>query len=140
MVVWVHAPSSSSVPTSAAIVSPAENTERQQQEDQPQPTASLRSSHTTSSTFPTNSGTITPSAHEATSSQIRPETTTATSAASNAYYEPGQSNLGGGVVDTDAGASGSDAAAFRLSKGGLAAILIVVILVALFGSKSRGPS
>jgi hypothetical protein len=58
---------------------------------------------------------------------------TAAASTSSDYYEPGPSNPGG--IDTEGGASGSDAAAFRLSKGGLAAILIVVILVSLFGSK-----
>ena len=51
----------------------------------------------------------------------------------NDYYEPEVSSSSG--IDTEGGASGSGASAFSLSTGGLVAILIVVILVALFGSK-----
>lgn len=126
----------SSAPATAAIVPQAESTERQQQEDQPQPTTSTTSSYSRPSTSSTISDTITSSVQQSASSQTHSEAASASSAASDTYYEPGQSNLGAGVVDTDAGASGSDAAAFRLSKGGLAGILIVVILVSLFGSKS----
>jgi hypothetical protein len=71
-----------------------------------------------------------------TSSQTNSAVTSTASTAST-YYEPGQ--YGDGGIDTEGGASGSDAAAFRLSKGGLAAILIVVILVSFFGSKCDGP-
>jgi hypothetical protein len=64
-----------------------------------------------------------------------------TASPNNEYYEPEVSSPSSSGVDTEGGASGSGAAAFSLSTGGLVAILIVVILVALFGSKSlRLPS
>lgn len=71
---------------------------------------------------------------QATSSQEYPEVTQAPNAAETDISEPGASSPGGGAIDTEGGASGSADAAFHLSKGGLAAILVVVILVALFGS------
>jgi hypothetical protein len=130
VVVYVTVPQPSSTPASAAIVPQAVSTDSQQQDTQP--TLSPSSSDVISST---RSGTLTPisqSTHQATSSETLPVVTAAASTSSD-YYEPGPSNPGG--IDTEGGASGSDAAAFRLSKGGLAAILIVVILVSLFGSK-----
>jgi len=129
VVVYVTVPPSSP-PASAAIIPQAASTEVQQQDDQPTPSPS--SSHVTSSTSSSTPSPTSRPIHEATSSQTYPSVTAASSTAS-ADYEPG--SPGGGQVDTAGGASGSDAAAFRLSKGGLAAILIVVILVSLFGSK-----
>ena len=38
-------------------------------------------------------------------------------------------------VDVEGGASGDDGSSFNLSKGGLIAIVVVVVCVALFGSK-----
>lgn len=131
VVVYVTVPPSST--PAAAIVPQAANTELQQQEDQSTPSPlSSEATTSTSSSSPTPTSHV---EHQATSSQTYPEVTAAASTAST-YYEPGQS--GGGGIDTEEGASGSDAAAFRLSKGGLAAILIVVILVSLFGSKYDG--
>lgn len=72
---------------------------------------------------------------QATSSQEYPEVTQAPNTAETEISEPGASSPGGGAIDTEGGASGSADAAFHLSKGGLAAILVVVILVALFGSE-----
>lgn len=133
VVVYVTVPPSSP-PTFAAIIPQAASTELQQQDDQPTPSPS--SSHVTSSTSSHTPSPTSQPIHEATSSQTYPSVTAASSTAS-ADYEPG--SPGGGQVDTAGGASGSDAAAFRLSKGGLAAILIVVILVSLFGSKCDAP-
>jgi hypothetical protein len=129
VVVYVTVPPSST--TDAAIVPQSASIEHQQQEDQSTLSPLSSKSEVTTST---SSSSPTPTSHvehQATSSQTYPEVTAAASTAST-YYEPGQS---GGGIDTEEGASGSDAAAFRLSKGGLAAILIVVILVSLFGSK-----
>jgi hypothetical protein len=128
VVVYVTVPPSST--PAATIIPQAESTERQQQDDRstPLPLSSGVTASVSSSTLSLTSQSV----HEATSSQTQPAFTSAASTAST-YYEPGQS--GGGGIDTEGGASGSDAAAFHLSKAGLAAILIVVILVSLFGSK-----
>lgn len=128
VVVYVTVPPSST--SAAAIIPQSASVEDQQQEDQS--TLSSLSSKITTSTSSSSPSPTSHVEHVATSSQTYPEVTAAASTAST-YYEPGQS--GGGGIDTEEGASGSDAAAFRLSKGGLAAILIVVILVSLFGSK-----
>jgi hypothetical protein len=130
VVVYVTVPRPSSMPASAAVIPQAASTDSQQQDTQP--TLSPSSSDDISST---RSGALTPisqSVHQATSSTSLPVVAAAASTSSD-YYEPGPSNPGG--IDTEGGASGSDAAAFRLSKGGLAGILIVVILMSLFGSK-----
>jgi hypothetical protein len=132
VVVYVTVPPSST--SAAAIVPQSASVEDQQQDDQS--TLSPLSSEFTTSTSSTSPSPTSHVVHEATSSQTYPQVTAAASTAST-YYEPGQP--GGGGIDTEGGASGSDAAAFRLSKGGLAAILIVVILVSLFGSKYDGP-
>lgn len=87
------------------------------------------------STFATQISSSTPLAQS-----IVQATFTVSSAASTptspagVYNAPGAG--AGGAVDTEAGASGSDSGSFNISKGGLAAIIIVVILVALFGSES----
>jgi hypothetical protein len=130
VVVYVTVPRPSSMPASAAIVPQAVSTNSQQQNTQ----STLAPSNSDVITS-TPSGTLTSTsqhAHQATSSDTLPVVTAAASTSSD-YYEPGPSNPGG--IDTEGGASGSDAAAFRLSKGGLAGILIVVILMSLFGSK-----
>lgn len=132
VVVYVTVPPSS---TSAVAITPQSASVEDQQHDD-QSTLSPLSSQVTTSTSTNSPSPTSHVEHVATSSQTLPEVTAAASTAST-YYEPGQS--GGGGVDTEEGASGSDAAAFRLSKGGLAAILIVVILVSLFGSKYDGP-
>jgi hypothetical protein len=132
VVVYVTVPPSST--SAAAIIPQAASVEDQQRDGQS--TLSPSSSEVTSSTSSSSLSPTPQIVHEATSSQTYPEVAAASSTAS-AYYEPGQS--GGGGIDTEEGASGSDAAAFRLSKGGLAAILIVVILVSLFGSKYGYP-
>ncbi|KAH8816195.1 hypothetical protein F5884DRAFT_663743 [Xylogone sp. PMI_703] len=48
---------------------------------------------------------------------------------------PGDAASGGGgsVVDSDAGASGSDSGGINLSKGGLIAIIIVIVFVVILG-------
>jgi hypothetical protein len=131
VVVYVTVPPSS---TSAVAIAPqSASVEDQQQDDRS--TLSPLSTQVTTSTSTNSPSPTSHVEHVATSSQTLPEVTAAASTAST-YYEPGQS--GGGGIDTEEGASGSDAAAFRLSKGGLAAILIVVILVSLFGSKYDG--
>jgi hypothetical protein len=48
---------------------------------------------------------------------------------------PGESTAPGGTGNA-AGASGTDTSGFNLSKGGLIAIIVVVVLVAVFGSMS----
>lgn len=131
VVVYVTAPPSS---TSAAAIIPQSASVEDQQRDG-QSTLSPSSSEVTTSTLSSSPSPTSQVVHEVTSSQTYPEVTVASNTAST-YYEPGQS---GGGIDTEEGASGSDAAAFRLSKGGLAAILIVVILVSLFGSKYDDP-
>lgn len=129
VVVYVTVPPSS---TSAVAIAPqSASVEDQQQDDRS--TLSPLSTQVTTSTSTNSPSPTSHVEHGATSSQTLPEVTAAASTAST-YYEPGQS--GGGGIDTEEGASGSDAAAFRLSKGGLAAILIVVILVSLFGIAS----
>jgi cytoskeletal protein RodZ len=100
----------------------------------------IESSETQRTSSPTTSDTISTSAsssshgsgivHESTSSQVLPQVT---ASPNNEYSEPEVSSSSG--IDTEGGASGSGASAFSLSTGGLVAILIVVILVALFGSK-----
>jgi hypothetical protein len=119
----------SSTPAPVAIIPQAETTEHKQQDGK---STLLSSNSIIASTSPSAPSSPSHLVQEINSSQALPEVTTATSTAST-YYEPGPSSPG--TIDTDGGASGSDAAAFRLSKGGLAAILIVVILVSLFGSK-----
>lgn len=42
-----------------------------------------------------------------------------------------------GTVNSDAGASGSSGGTFALSDGGIIAIIVIVVLCALIGSKSR---
>lgn len=114
---------SSSSPSSAAIIPQAESTE-----------AGESSSQVTLSTSASLASQSSISSYEATSSQAYPEVTAAPKTEPD-YYEPEVSSVGAGQVDTAGGASGSDSSAFHLSKGGLASILIVVILVGLFGSK-----
>jgi hypothetical protein len=48
---------------------------------------------------------------------------------------PGEATAAGGTGNA-AGAAGSDVSGFNLSKGGMIAIIVVVVLVAIFGSKS----
>lgn len=107
----------------------------------------IEASETQRTSSPTSDATISTSAsssshasgtvHESTSSQVLPQVT---ASPNNQYYEPEVSSPSSSGIDTEGGASGSGAAAFSLSTGGLVAILIVVILVALFGSKSLRPS
>jgi hypothetical protein len=52
----------------------------------------------------------------------------------NTGYNGGEDNP---LNPDDAGAEGTSKGAFTLSKGGLAAIIVVAVLVALAGSKSR---
>lgn len=126
IVVFVTVPRSTpSTPT--AIIQPAAASDLQQSEAETT-LPSLTSAAVTS--IPSSQSQI----HQATSTEDFAQATSPPSSQTD-YSEPGSSNLGGGQVDTAGGASGSDAAAFHLSKGGLAAILIVVILVVLFGSK-----
>jgi hypothetical protein len=132
VVVYVTVPRPSSTPASAAIIPQAVSTDSEQQGTLP--TLSPSSSDVRSSSPSSTLTSTSQSAHQATSSETLPVVTAAASTSSD-YYEPGPSSPEGGGIDTEGGASGSDAAAFRLSKGGLAAILIVVILVSLFGSK-----
>lgn len=40
------------------------------------------------------------------------------------------------AVDADGGASGTSYSTFNVSKGGLIAIIVVIVTVAIFGSKS----
>jgi len=129
VVVYVTVPPSST--PAAAVVPQAASTELQQENDQSK-LSTLSSEVTTSasSRLPSPTSQV---VHEATSSQTYPAVT-ATASSASTYYEPDQP--GGPGIDTESGASGSDAAAFRLSKGGLAAILIIVILVSLFGIAS----
>jgi hypothetical protein len=133
VVVYVTVPPSST--TDAAIVPQSASIDHQQQEDQSTLSSLSSKSEATTSTSWSSPTPTSHVEHKATSSHIYPEVTAAASTAST-YYEPGQSR---GGVDTEEGASGSDAAAFRLSKGGLAAILIVVIMVSLFGSEYDDP-
>lgn len=131
VVVYVTVPPSST--SAAAVILQSASAEDRQQDDQSTfPPLSSEVTASTPSTSPTPTSHVD---HEATSSQSYPQATAAASTAPT-YYEPGQP--GGGGIDTEGGASGSDAAAFRLSKGGLAAILIVVILMSLFGSECYG--
>lgn len=123
---------SSSPPESAAIVPQDESTKAQESDTQPE-SSSPASQITISTSTNVASQSSIPS-YETTSSQAYPEVTAAPKTEPD-YYEPEVSSLGAGEVDTAGGASGSDSSAFHLSKGGLAAILIVVILVGLFGSK-----
>jgi len=131
--VWVATVTvpSSSPSADASIIPQAVNHEIQPSETQRDP--STASSDATVSTSASSSSYVSEPVHEATSSQALPQVT---KSSNDAYYEPEVSHPSSSGIDTDGGASGSDAAAFRLSAGGLAAILIVVILVALFGSKS----
>jgi hypothetical protein len=122
----------SSDPSSAAFMAPqAVNNEIEASGTQH--TSSPTSREATVSTSATSSSYVSKPVHEVTSSQALPQVT---ASSNDEYYEPEVSKPSSSGVDTEGGASGSDAAAFRLSAGGLAAILIVVILVALFGSKS----
>ncbi|WPH02482.1 Hypothetical protein R9X50_00534600 [Acrodontium crateriforme] len=43
------------------------------------------------------------------------------------------SDASGAAVDSNAGASGADTSSFSLSKGGLIAIIVVIVVVAIFG-------
>lgn len=63
-------------------------------------------------------------------------TTTAAPAAAQtpSDYDSGITGSSNGA-DTDAGASGGSSGSFSLSKGGLAAIIVVVAVVAILGSK-----
>lgn len=117
VVVYVTVPSTQSS-TLAAVRAQAVSTES--------------SSQPTPSTFATLPSSSQPSAH----SLVQATSTASATPTSPAgeYQAPGAGS--GDAVDTAAGASGSDTASFNISKGGLAAIIIVVILVALFGSKS----
>jgi cobalamin biosynthesis Mg chelatase CobN len=126
-----------SSPSAAAFMAPqAVNHEIEVSETQR--TSSSTNSDATISTSATSSSHESGTVHESTSSQALPQVT---ASPDNEYYEPEVSTPSSSGIDTEGGASGSGAAAFSLSTGGLVAILIVVILVALFGSKSlRLPS
>ena len=45
----------------------------------------------------------------------------------------------GGGLDVEGGASGSDSGSLNLSQGGMIAIIVVVVVVAIFGSKQSNP-
>ena len=128
--VTVPAPTTSEA---ASMVPQAVNNEIQNSETQ---RTSSPTSDTTISTSTSSSSHGSATDHGSTSSQTLPQVTASPNNA-NEYYEPEVSSSGG--IDTDAGASGSGASAFSISTGGLVAILIVVILVALFGSKYLRP-
>ena len=66
-------------------------------------------------------------------STVAPAATAQTSSNATAY--DGGSSGSGAAVNTDAGASGSGSS-FSISKGGLAAIIVVVVIVTLFCSRS----
>lgn len=149
VVVYVTVPRSSSPSHTAAVVvqqaSNGETDETDAQSTDLQSPSSEASSTTTSGlsrapeiksqpTYSDASSSYATSS-QATSSQDYPKVTQAPNIAEPDYSEPGASSMGGGAIDTDGGASGSSTAAFHLSKGGLAAILVVVILVAIFGSE-----
>jgi hypothetical protein len=129
--VWVATVTvpSSSPSTAASMVPQAVDHEIQNSETQR--TSSI-TSHATISTLESTSGLESGIAHQSASSQALPQVT---ASPNNEYYEPEVSTPSSSGIDTEGGASGSGAAAFSLSTGGLVAILIVVILVALFGSK-----
>lgn len=132
VVVYVTVPPSNS-PTAAAIGAQAETAESTYSslEFTSLSTGGSRAPSAVSEATISSSQSI----HEATSSQTSP-TATSTPTVTPEISEPGASSLGSGEVDTEGGASGSSSGAFHLSKGGLAAILIVVILVVVFGSES----
>ena len=121
----------SSGPSAAASMAP-QAVDHDIGTSQTQHTLSPTSSVATLSTSIISSSDDLEASNDATSSQSLQQ---ATASPNNEYYEPEVSKPSSSGIDTEGGASGSDAAAFRLSAGGLAAILIVVILVALFGSK-----
>lgn len=49
----------------------------------------------------------------------------------------GYSGYGSNAVNTEGGAAGTSSGSFNLSKGALIAIIVVVVTVAVFGSKSK---
>ena len=68
---------------------------------------------------------------QATSSQAAPSSTSSSDSSYGQEYTAPDPDS----VDTDGGASGSDNGSFSLSKGALAAIIAVVVIVAVFGSE-----
>lgn len=50
--------------------------------------------------------------------------------------ESGSSNLNADGIDVEAGASGSSSSGFSLSQGGMIAVIVVVVCVAVFGGTS----
>jgi cobalamin biosynthesis Mg chelatase CobN len=137
LTIWVATVTvpASSPSAAASMVPQAVNNEIQTSETQQISSPTTRDA--TISTSESSSSHESAVAHEATSSQALPQVT-ALPNNDNDYYEPEVSSSSG--IDTEGGASGSGASAFSLSTGGLAAILIVVILVALFGSKYLRPT
>ena len=133
--VWVATVTvpASSPSADASLVPQAVNNEIQVSETQR--TSSPTTPDTTITTSESTSSHESGIARESTSSQVLPQVT---ASPNNEYYEPEVSSSGG--IDTEGGASGSGASAFSLSTGGLAAILIVVILVVIFGSKCMRPT
>jgi hypothetical protein len=77
----------------------------------------------TSTRFPTTTSVVQATRHQ---------TYTAIASASGGG---GYSSYGSNAVDTDGGASGAQSTSFTLSKGALIAIIVVVVTVAVFGSK-----
>ncbi|EMC99583.1 hypothetical protein BAUCODRAFT_342265 [Baudoinia panamericana UAMH 10762] len=81
-------------------------------------------------------GTSSASALDATSSTTASTTSTASPPATSDYNGSDPStNNGGATVDTDGGASGSGQS-FGISQGGMIAIIVVVVIVAVFGIAS----
>jgi cytoskeletal protein RodZ len=135
--VWVATVTVQASSPSAAVSMVPQAVNNEVQISETQRTSLPTSSDATISTSESSSSHESAVAHAPTSSQVLPQVT-ASPNNDNDYYEPEASSSSG--IDTEAGASGSGASAFSLSTGGLAAILIVVILVALFGSKYPRPT
>lgn len=82
--------------------------------------------------------TTTPAVQTLQSSQVSSATTAASQSKASGGADSGATQSDPGFEDpNEAGASGSDSGAFTMSKGGLIAIVTVVSVVAVFGSKSR---
>lgn len=84
----------------------------------------------------TDSSSLSPSSTDSSDFQATQSQAMATPTASSAPVYNGGTPGSGNQVDNNAGASGGTSGSFNLSKGGMVAIIVVVVLVAIFGSKS----
>jgi hypothetical protein len=101
------------------------------------PTTTLSSSSTITATpVPTSTISQTPEMSSASVSSVFAALASATPQQQGGDVAPGDAANGGGDLGDQnaAGASGSDHESFNLSKGGMIAIIVVVVVVAVFGS------